>query len=176
MPAPVVAERIKRAEVDVAEICVASGARIMSWWGPGNGLVKVPWHPVAGGLQNLTRVGQQSREVVEGIDTGDPTGGNETHEEVPHPCSSKGLEEQRVLPMKDALLEHPFADVVIKGSTGDTQKERQGSPVFEHVFNGFAHGRIGLDTLLLQLVFEPLLETLHKRAAVFLVEGESVFG
>ena len=78
--------------------------------------------------------------------------------------------------MKDALFEHPFANIVIQGCAGDTQKKRQRGPVVEHVLHGFAHAGVGLDGFLLQLVFEPFFEALHKGSAVFLMEGESLLG
>jgi len=37
---------------------------------------------------------QESGKVGEWIDAAEPAGGNEAHEEVPCPCSPKGLEEQ----------------------------------------------------------------------------------
>jgi hypothetical protein len=118
---------------------------------------------------------QESREIGERIGAVEFAGGNEAHKEIPHPCSSKGLEEQRVLSMEDALFEHPLANVVVQGSVENPQKECESRPVIEHVLYGFAHAGVGFNGFFRELVFQPFLEVVHEGAAVFLVEGEPLF-
>lgn len=107
---------------------------------------------------------QESREIGEGIDAAEPAGGNEAHEEIRHPRSPKGLEEQRVLPMKDAQFEYPFANVVIQGGVGDPEKKRQSGPVLEHIPHGLAHGGVWFNGVLGQLALEPFFEVSHEGA------------
>ena len=91
---------------------------------------------------------QESGQIVEGIDTVYPAAGNEAHEEVCDPRSPKGLEEEGVFSMEDALFEHPFANVVIQGGVGDPQEKGQREPVVEHILNGFAHAGVGFSGFL----------------------------
>jgi hypothetical protein len=59
-------------------------------------------------------VGLEGGEVVEGIRPTPLAGVDEAHEEVARVGATFGLEEERILPVQDGLLERPFADIVVQ--------------------------------------------------------------
>ena len=66
---------------------------------------------------------------MEGIDAVESTRVNETHEEVPDVSTMLCLKEQRILPMENCPFENLFANIVIQGYPGNSQKQTERLPM-----------------------------------------------
>jgi hypothetical protein len=68
-----------------------------------------------------------------------------------------------------ARFQRAFADVVVQRRAGFAQKRRQPFPVPQEIGDGFAQARVGLDLLLRELRFQPLVQ-FSSPAAVLLMK------
>ena len=115
--------------------------------GRGNGgqrLPVVPRHPVCRVGRQLLGVSLQLGQIIERIGPAEFARVNEAHVQVPDLGPFLGQVEQRVLAVENDLLQRSFTDVVVQGSPGLTQKERQLGPVPEQVGDGRAQPGVGL--------------------------------
>ena len=67
---------------------------------------------------------------------------NEAEEDVSDPGAIFGLVEQGVLPMQNGFLQCAFAQVIVEGRAWHPQESGELVPVFEHVTDGLAKGRV----------------------------------
>ena len=88
----------------------------------------VPGHPLRRIFFDLVDVPLQMGKIVEGIGAAQLGSMDQTHEQVAHLGAIFRQIEQTVFPMKNRLLQTPFADVVIEGRTGLAQKQCQALP------------------------------------------------
>ena len=64
----------------------------------------------------------------------------------------------------------------VEGRAWHLEEQREPVPVLEHVAHGLAEARVGLHLVLVELRLQVLLEAVHHRAAVVLVEVQAVGG
>ena len=115
-------------------------------------------------------------EVIQWVDSVELARVDEARVEIGDVSAILGLEEVRVLTMKDNLFQRSFANVVVQRGPGFVQEESQFLPVIEHVRDGLAETRIGFHSPLIELAMEPLVKLIHGRAAMGLVEEQSRLG
>lgn len=76
--------------------------------------------------------------------------------------------------MSYGRLQDVFADIVIDGNCWLAQKESQLFPVIQFILDGRTQSAIRFHLFVFDLLFHPEFETIHERAAMFLMVEESL--
>ena len=101
---------------------------------------------------------------------------DQAHVEIPHFGAVLGLIEQTILSMQNAFLQSPLDEVRIQRRARLAEEQRQPSPAFQAISDGFAQPRVGLHFLFVELGLEPSVEGIHHRLAVCLVKAQPRLG
>jgi hypothetical protein len=112
-------------------------------------------------LGRLLGTPQQLGQVVEGIDSAQQAGLDQTHVEVAHEGPAPGLVEERILAVEDRFFQGLFANVVVQRRSRLAKEEGELFPVFEHVAEGLAQSGVRFHPLLVQLLAHPLVEIIQ---------------
>jgi hypothetical protein len=81
--------------------------------GSGGSYPVVPGQISVRGLLQISAVLQQPGQVIEGIDSGQLTGMDQAHEQVPDLSAPLGFIEQGVFAIQNSVLQDPLTEVVI---------------------------------------------------------------
>ena len=121
-----------------------------------SGLI-VPRHPRGGSVAEFVGILSESGQIVEGIDARETTGMDQTHEQLPHVCALFGFVEEGIGAVPDRHFQRSFAQIIVEGSCGHTQEERQGFPMFKLIAQGLAEIAVRFHLL----SFETTMRKLH---------------
>jgi len=72
--------------------------------------------------------------------------------------------------------DHTLAVVVVKRRAGPAQEQSEFVAALEQVAQCLAQAAVGLHQVLLELLCHPVVQVLHDRGAVFLVERQALLG
>ena len=139
-----------------------------------SGLI-VPRHPRGGSVAEFVGILSQSGQIVEGIDARQTAGVDQTHEQIAHVRAFFGFVEEGIGAVPDRHFQRSFAQIIVKGSSGHTQEERQGFPMFKLIAQGLAEITVRFHLLGFELPFHPLFERPHQGPADALMQGQSLF-
>ena len=78
--------------------------------------------------------------------------------------------------MQNAFLQSPLDEVRLQRRARLAEEQRQPSPTFQAISDGFAQPRVGLHFLFVELGLEPSVEGIHHRLAVRLVKAQPRLG
>src|SRR3989442_4097986 len=101
---------------------------------------------------------------------------DQAHVEIPHFGAVLGLIEQTILSMQNAFLQSPLDEVRIQRRARLAEEQRQPSPTFQAISDGFAQPRVGLHFLFVELGLEPSVEGIHYRLAALLARSQPRLG
>lgn len=118
--------------------------------------MEIPGQPQRGARHHIFGVNLQSLQIQKRVNVAQFTGVDQAHVDITCLSTIKRFVEHRIFAVKNRSFEGAFTNVVVQGRACLAQEQRQRIPMHDHVAQRLAHGAIGFDLFLPDLILHPL--------------------
>ena len=86
---------------------------------------------------------------------------NQAHEQVTDICPVLGFIEERIFSVHNCHLKGIFTNIIIQRGFFNSEKERQGLPMVEHIVDRLAQTGVWFDFFVVKLLTQPAMQVVH---------------